>query len=176
MLSFGHAGGGGECKSYHMVVEQPPGKTVKRMVRWFRFWCVVALKEDGEQGRVVRWGRQAVVGAWFWIWSLGWTCMACASSWCFEWRTVDWWCIRRSVANIDWGHYWSLLDCGKGEWSTQLPQGFLHKKVAFSNLGNSDGIFHIGNPHLACNCRLATKCVEICVHENVSVGRGVQCT
>ncbi len=27
MLSFGHAGGRGERKSYHMVVEQPPSRT-----------------------------------------------------------------------------------------------------------------------------------------------------
>jgi hypothetical protein len=77
---------------------------------------------------------------------------------------VDWWWIWRSVAGIDCGPYWSVLDCGKGEWSLQLPQGFLHTKVAFSNLGNADCHFHIGDPHLACNCRSATKCVEICVH------------
>jgi hypothetical protein len=45
-----------------------------------------------------------------------------------------------------------VLDCGKGEWSSQLPQGF------------ACGHFHIGDPHLTCNCRSATKCVEICVH------------
>ncbi len=77
---------------------------------------------------------------------------------------VDWWGIRRNVADIDCGRYWSVLDCGKGEWSTQLPQGFLHTKVAFSNLDNADDHFHIGDPHLACNCRSVTKCVEICVH------------
>jgi hypothetical protein len=56
------------------------------------------------------------------------------------------------------------MDHGKGVWSTQLPQGFLHTKVAFINLGNADGHFLIGDPHLACNCRSATECVEICVH------------
>ena len=30
MLSFGCAGSGGERKSYHMVMEQPPGKTVEK--------------------------------------------------------------------------------------------------------------------------------------------------
>ena len=30
MLSFGPAGSGGERKSYHMVVGQPPGKTVEK--------------------------------------------------------------------------------------------------------------------------------------------------
>jgi hypothetical protein len=30
MLSFGRVGSGGECKSYHMVGEQPPGKTVEK--------------------------------------------------------------------------------------------------------------------------------------------------
>ncbi len=30
MLSFRHAGGGGERKSYHMVVEQLPGKMVEK--------------------------------------------------------------------------------------------------------------------------------------------------
>jgi hypothetical protein len=33
MLSFRCAGSGGEHKLYHMVVEQPQGKTVKKMVR-----------------------------------------------------------------------------------------------------------------------------------------------
>jgi hypothetical protein len=77
---------------------------------------------------------------------------------------VDWWWIWRSIKDIDWGRYWSVLDCGKGEWSMQLPQGFLHTKVAFSNLGNDDGHFHIGDPHLACNCRSAIECVDIFVH------------
>jgi hypothetical protein len=90
--------------------------------------------------------------------------VACASSRCYDQRMVDWWRIWRSVANTDWGHYWSVLDCGKDEWNTQLPQGFLHTNSAFSNLGNADGYFHIGDPQLACNCRPATKCVEICVH------------
>jgi hypothetical protein len=76
---------------------------------------------------------------------------------------VDWWWIQRSVANIDEGCYWSVLDCGKGEWSMQLPQGFLCTKVAFSNLGNADSHFHVGDPHLVCNCRSALKCVEIFV-------------
>jgi hypothetical protein len=31
MLSFGRAGGRGERKSYHMVVEQMPGKTVEKI-------------------------------------------------------------------------------------------------------------------------------------------------
>jgi hypothetical protein len=31
MLSFGRAGGRGERKSYHMSVEQPPGKTVEKI-------------------------------------------------------------------------------------------------------------------------------------------------
>jgi hypothetical protein len=31
MLSFGCAGSGGERKSYHMVVEQPPGKPVEKI-------------------------------------------------------------------------------------------------------------------------------------------------
>ncbi len=30
MLSFGRAGSRDEHKSYHMVVEQPPGKTVEK--------------------------------------------------------------------------------------------------------------------------------------------------
>ncbi len=30
MLSFGHAGGGGERKSYHMVMEQLPNKKVEK--------------------------------------------------------------------------------------------------------------------------------------------------
>jgi hypothetical protein len=46
----------------------------------------------------------------------------------------------------------------------QLLQSFLCTKIALSNLGNADSHFHVGNPHLACNCRSATKCVEICVH------------
>ncbi len=33
MFSFGRAGSGGEHKSYHMVVEQLPGKSVKKLVR-----------------------------------------------------------------------------------------------------------------------------------------------
>jgi hypothetical protein len=31
MLSFGRAGGGGEPKSYHMVIKQSPGKTVEKI-------------------------------------------------------------------------------------------------------------------------------------------------
>jgi hypothetical protein len=31
MLSFGHAGGRGERKSYHMDVKQPPSKTVEKI-------------------------------------------------------------------------------------------------------------------------------------------------
>jgi hypothetical protein len=90
--------------------------------------------------------------------------MACSSSWCYDRRMVDWWWIWRSVADNDWGCYWSVLAGGKGEWSLQLLQGFLCTKVAFSNLDNADGHFHIGDLHLACNYRSATKCVEICVH------------
>ena len=56
------------------------------------------------------------------------------------------------------------MDRGKGEWSTQFLQGVLCTKVAFSNLGNDDGHFHIGDPHLACNCRSAIECVDIFVH------------
>ncbi len=77
---------------------------------------------------------------------------------------VDWWWIWRCVANDDWVCYWSVLDCGKGEWSMHLPQGFLRTNVAFSNHGNADGHFHIGNPYLECNCRSATECIDICVH------------
>ncbi len=107
-------------------------KQWKKLVRWFRFWCVVAFQEDGEQSRVVGWGQRVVVGAWFWIWILGWTSVACASSQCYNWRMVDWWWIWRSVANIDESCYWSVFNPGKGERSTQLPQGFLCKKVAIA--------------------------------------------
>jgi hypothetical protein len=67
--------------------------------------------------------------------------VACVSSQCYNQRMVDWWWIRRSVANIDEGCYWSVLDCGKGEWSTQLPQGFLCTKVAFRTLAMLIAIF-----------------------------------
>jgi hypothetical protein len=40
-------------------------KQWKKLARRFRFQCVVASKEDGEQGKVVGRGQQAVVGALF---------------------------------------------------------------------------------------------------------------
>ncbi len=36
--------------------------------------------------------------------------------------------------------------------------------VPFSNLCNAESHFHVGDPHLACNCRSPTKCVEICIY------------
>ncbi len=71
-------------------------------------------------------------------------------------------------------HWRGSLDCVKGKWSTQLPQGFLCIEVAFSNLGNADSHFYVGNPHLACKCRSAPKFVEIFVH--VMLVSGKECS